>query len=686
MNPFWLFARRMLRYRLTLVLAIFCAALSAGSLGVGITGIAPILANVLKPPQEPTFRELAEEYNIRHAGEPGVMSDQFLDLLPRLPVAKGTLPDLAVAFNGNHSPSEQIPQSVIDQLAKDTIRRPQNLHDMATRLNASKWVAGRIPASWISVLPTEPYPTIVWIMCGLGLLTIFGGTFNFLHAFLSLTIVQRTVANIRREAFHRVLRLPLKDVVVGGVADKVSRILGDSAALESGFTSLLSKAVSQSFKGVAALAAAFYVEWRMTLGSLLLGPLLYTIIRRLGKRIRRASKKAMQSQAGLWGAATEALQGLRVVKVHTTERYEAGRFHKINKDVMRQMFKARTAKALSSPLVEALSIIVLGGLFVIPAHAVIQHSVQPDNLITAFAALFAAGASLKPLTGLINDIQQSSASAVRIQELLDAKPELGHDKSLPRLARHAASIEFKNITLTYPGSANPALKNVSLKVKHGQRVAVVGPNGSGKTTLLALVPRLFDPDAGTGGVFIDGNDIREFSVRSLRRQIGVVTQETVLFRGTVKGNIAYGADDATEERILAAAKKARAHEFISAMPQQYDSAVGEQGLTLSGGQRQRIAIARAVLRDPAILILDEATSMIDADSEGKIAEAVAEFSTGRTCLIVAHRLSTVINADLIVVMDQGQLVDQGTHAELMQRCQTYRLIAQNQLLKEEATK
>lgn len=675
----------MLRYRLTLVAAIFCAVLSAGSLGVGITGIAPILANILKPPQEPTFRELIEEYNQKHAGEPSVMPEEQMDRLqlPRTPVTDGSPQALARAFNGNHPPDQQIPQAVIDQLPTEAIRKPQNLHDMAARLNATAIVAGRIPPSWIEVLPRAPYPTIVWIMVGLGVLTVFGATFNFLYAFLSLTIVQRTVANIRREAFHRVLRLPLKDVVVGGVGDKVSRILGDSAALEAGFTSLLSKAVSQTFKGVAALGAALYIEWRMTVLSLALGPVLYTIIRRLGKRIRRASKKAMQSQGGLWSAATEALQGLRVVKVHTTERYEAGRFHRLNKDVMRQMFKARTAKALSSPLVEALSIIVLGGLFIIPAHAVIQHTVQADHLITAFAALFAAGASLKPLSGLINDIQQSSASAQRIQELLDAKPEPGHDNSLPRLGRHEASIEFKNITLTYPGSTNPALKNVSLKVEHGQRVAVVGPNGSGKTTLLALVPRLFDPDAGTGGVFIDGNDIREYSVRSLRRQIGVVTQETVLFRGTVKGNIAYGADDATEERILAAAKKARAHEFITAMPQGYDSAVGDQGLTLSGGQRQRIAIARAVLRDPAILILDEATSMIDADSESKIAEAVAEFSTGRTCLIVAHRLSTVINADLIVVMDQGQLVDQGTHAELMQRCQTYRLIAQTQLLKEE---
>ncbi len=555
------------------------------------------------------------------------------------------------------------------------------LPELAAKLNASRFVGGRIPGSWIAALPTDRMSAVVWIMLGMGLLTVVGSTLTFLHAFLSLTIVQRTIADIRRETFHRVIRLPLKSVVTGGAADTVSRIVGDTAALESGLTSLISKSVSQVFKGVGFFAAALVVEWRMSLGAIVLGPAFYTIIRRLGKRIRRAARSAMQSQAGLLSAAVESLQGLRVVKVHTTERYEAGRFHRINKDFMRMMFRVRTARAISSPLVEALSVIVLGGLFIIPAHAVIQKSLDPSDLITAFAALFAAGASLKPLTGIINDIQQSSASATRIRELLDAAPEPGHGKLLPKLSRHHDSIEFKDISLTYPGATTPALSHVSLKVPHGQRVAVVGPNGSGKTTLLALVPRLFDPDAGSGGIFIDGRDIREVSVRSLRRQIGVVTQETVLFRRSIRANIAYGADDATEERIVAAAKKARAHDFIAAMPQGYDSLVGEQGLTLSGGQRQRIAIARAVLREPAILILDEATSMIDADSEARIAEAVAEFSTGRTCLIVAHRLSTVINADCIVVMDQGRVVDQGTHAELMQRCETYRLIAQNQLLR-----
>jgi ABC-type multidrug transport system fused ATPase/permease subunit len=231
------------------------------------------------------------------------------------------------------------------------------------------------------------------------------------------------------------------------------------------------------------------------------------------------------------------------------------------------------------------------------------------------------------------------------------------------------------------------LSDVNLMIRHGERVAVVGPNGCGKTTLLALIPRLLDPDVETsngggtqGCVLIDGEDIRQVNLRSLRRQVGVVTQETVLFKRSVRGNITYGASGVSEEQMIAAAKQARAHEFISRLPHGYDTEVAEQGTSLSGGQRQRIAIARAILRDPAILILDEATSMIDAESEAQINAAINEFSRGRTTLIVAHRLSTVLSADRIVVMDQGKIVDSGGHAELLSRCEIYRQLARHQLL------
>ncbi len=555
----------------------------------------------------------------------------------------------------------------------------QTLRTLAEEANDEPWMpaALRMSDAFIATLTDDRFKTVLIIIAGLGVLTLLGGAANFLHAYFSLTVVQRTVTRVRRDAFHSVIRLPLKRVVAGGASDIVSRIVNDTAALGAGLTALLSRAVAQVTKGIAGLAAAFIADWRLGLVSVAVAPLLYTIIRRLGKRIRRASREALRSQAGLYGAASEALQGLRVVKVHTTERYEAGRFHRINKRVMREMLRVRTARAIASPLVEVVSIVVLGFLALIAAKAIIDDQLEPERFITALIALGAAGASLKPLTGLVNDIQSSAPAAQRIAELLDAEPEPGHDSRLPRLPRHRESIAFEGVAFAYPGAGEPALRGIDLRIPFGERVAFVGPNGSGKTTLLSLVPRLFDPDAGR--VLIDGRDIREVGVRSLRRHIGVVTQEVVLFRGSVAANIAYGAEGVTRERVEEAARKARADEFIRQLPDGYDTELAEQGLSLSGGQRQRLAIARAILRDPAILILDEATSMIDAESEARIAEAIAEFHGGRTCLIVAHRLSTVLNADRIVVLDAGRVVDQGPHGELIGRCETYRQLVRHQL-------
>ncbi len=536
-----------------------------------------------------------------------------------------------------------------------------------------------VPYSVIERLPDDPFVGAVYVVAGLTLLTVFGAAANFLHVYLALTVVNRTTADLRRKAFHRLIRLPLKDVVASGPSDAVSRIINDTNALSTGFNALLSKGLAQVTQGIAALAAALIADFRLAGIGLLLGPVLAALIRKLGKRIRRAAKAALVSQGGLHSAALEAMQGLRVVKVHTTERFEAGRFHRFNKQVMAEQNRVRTARALASPVIDVMGIAVIGGLSLVAVRAIIEGKLAPDTFLVTLAALGAAAAALKPLSGIINDIQQSAGGADRIAELMRPAPEAGHDHALPKLARHARSIEFNNVTFTYPRQSRAALDGVTLTIEHGRTVAFVGPNGSGKTTLLAMVPRLFDPDQNGGSVLIDGRDIREVSVRSLRRQIGVVTQETVLFRGSIASNIAYGAENATMERIVHAAKRARAHEFILEQPRAYDTEVAEQGLTLSGGQRQRLAIARAVLRDPAVLILDEATSMVDADSEAKIAQALADFGAGRTCLIVAHRLSTVMNADTIVVMDQGRVVDQGRHGELLERCDTYRLIARHQL-------
>ena len=568
---------------------------------------------------------------------------------------------------------------VLDQIAAPEGER-KGLPDFGANVNARLPAGIQIPQTWLDALPSTPWSAIFAIVVGLGVLTLIGGTGQFLHAFLSLTVVHRTVTGIRREAFHKVLRLPLATVVSGGSSDIISRIVNDTTALGQGFNALISKAVLQAGRGAIGLIVALCINVWLTGIGLLVTPVLYLLIRKLGKRIKRASRKALESQSKLYGSAAEALNAMRVVKVHTTERYEAGRFHRQNKEVLRQLLRVRTARALASPLVEVLSLIGVGALGLVAMKAILDGKLQVTEVAIVLGGLGLAAGSLKPLTGLINDVQSSAGAAERVRALLASEPEPGHDNRFPRLVRHRSAIELDSVTFTYPGADVPALREVSLRVEHGQTVAIVGPNGSGKTTLLAMLPRLFDPDLGR--VLIDDVDIATCSIRSLRRQIGMVTQEVVVFAGTIADNIAYGAEGPTSERIEEAARRARAHEFIKNLPNGYETVVGEQGATLSGGQRQRIAIARAILRDPAILILDEATSMIDADSEAKIADAVTEFSEGRTCLVIAHRLSTVLGADRIVVMDAGRIVDEGSHTELLDRCETYRLIAQHQLITE----
>ncbi|MDF1869686.1 MAG: ABC transporter ATP-binding protein [Phycisphaerales bacterium] len=562
----------------------------------------------------------------------------------------------------------------------DTILEPghRGLPQLAEEYANEGWTQGLLTEDFIAALPEGPFDAVMWIMITLGVLTIFGAFANFMHQYLALTVVQRSIAMIRRRAFGQVIHLPLKTIVAEGPTEAISRIVNDTEALSAGYVALLSKAVAQITKGIIALVVALVTNWQLAIVALLLMPILAVVIRKLGKRIRRASERALSSRAGLYRAATESLQGMRVVKVHTTERYEAGRFGRINKDVLHQQLRIRTARAIAGPLIETITVFTLGALTLVAVKLILDGHLDKSEFMTVLVALAIAGASIKPITGLVNDIQQSGAAADRLQRLLNEDAEPGHDIRMPKLPRHSESLVFNKVSFLYPGGSSRAVADVSLKIRAGETVAFVGPNGCGKTTLLSLVPRLFDPNDGQ--VLVDGIDITRIRVRSLRRQIGVVTQEVVLFKGTIRDNIAYGNINASDEQIRQAADRARATQFINQFDDGFETHVGEQGLTLSGGQRQRIAIARAILRDPAILILDEATSMVDAESERLIGEVLSTFCTNRTTLIVAHRLSTVLGADRIVVMDQGSIVATGTHEELLESCKLYQSLAQHQLI------
>jgi ABC-type multidrug transport system fused ATPase/permease subunit len=555
------------------------------------------------------------------------------------------------------------------------------LPDLAAQFNArGHWFS--VPQQVIARLPTGRFEGVVLIVGFIVILTVLGGAANFMHQFLSQALAAKTVAQIRQEAFRHVINLPLSQVMARGPSEFVARIVRDAAELQRGFTALTSKAVTHLLKGLAAFAAALIFHWKLALTAAIVSPLLVVVIRKLGKRIRRGTRGSLQAQQGLLRVATEALHGLRAVKANTGERQTAGWFLRINKVVVQQELRIRMARALTAPVVETLSILAVGGIAILAAKAIIAGTLAFETFALALGALAMAAASFRPLTSLANTIHAASAPAQRLAEVLSEPGEVSSGALTRGLPPHRISIQFEDICFTYPEAGRPALEAVSLAIPAGERLALVGPNGSGKTTLVSLLPRLLEPESGR--VLIDGVNIATVNLRSLRQQIGVVTQETVLFRGTVAENIGFGsgcAGAAGRERIEDAARRAHADEFIRDLPHGYDTDLSERGASLSGGQRQRLAIARAVLRDPSILILDEATSQIDAESEAHINAALAEFCRGRTSLLIAHRLSTVLNADRIVVMDDGRIAAQGTHEQLLSNCELYQRLTQTQLVR-----
>ncbi|MDZ4830123.1 MAG: ABC transporter ATP-binding protein [Phycisphaerae bacterium] len=562
---------------------------------------------------------------------------------------------------------------------RDGSANPQSLAaEWVERHGASLGFLHDAAASLVAYLPTKAFDGVALIMAGIAALTIVGAAANFMHQWCSLTLVTRVTAAIRLECFRHVLHLPLSTVVRRGPAELVSRVNKDSVELQRGFLALTSKALAQVTKGLAGFAAAVWFDWRLTLVAVVVAPVVAVVLRKFGKRIRRGTRGALRAQEDLLRTSNESMQGLRAVKTATAEREALSRFGRANRVTVREELVVRTARAASGPIVESIAVFVVIGLALIAAKQILAGTMPLDRFILALAGLAVAGGSFKPVTALLNDIQASEAPAQRLQELLVLPTEGKRERSLPAFPRHGSSLRFDDVSFRYGDESPWTLREVSLEIHHGEIVAFVGPNGCGKTTLVSLLPRLMDPSEGR--VLLDGVDLLAGNLRSLREQIGVVTQEAVLIADTVAANIRFGLTGVSFDAIERAARRARAHDFIMKLPDGYATKVSEQGASLSGGQRQRIAIARAILREPALLIMDEATSQIDAESEDEINRAVKEFAVGRTVLIVAHRLSSVIGADRIVVMDGGRIVDVGRHDALADRCDVYRRLVRTQLV------
>jgi ATP-binding cassette, subfamily B, bacterial MsbA len=525
-------------------------------------------------------------------------------------------------------------------------------------------------------LATNPTKALIQIVGVFIILCLVGSVFRYYQQFLGMNVANRVIMDLRRKMYDRVLNLPTSFFAQKGTADIMSRLTSNTNTLTDGVAMAFGKAIQEPIKAAAALITAFILDWKLTLMIVVSVPFLGLLIRKFSKHMRKASRKALESWALMLGIVNETLIAARVVKAYSAGGFERRRFSRINKRLLKEQKKLNHYNALSRPVIETLAVILTSIPMLVAAHWVLQGKVDKEAF---FTLLVLFGAMLEPMRKLADvnaRVQQSNAAATRVFEVIDMEPEPNIKNDLPKLARHARNIEFKDITFSYPGHTEVVLQNVSFNVLAGQSVAVVGGNGSGKTTLLNLVSRLYIPTSGQ--ILVDGVDTATVSVRSLRRQIGLVTQDTLLFADTIYNNIAYGSRHATEDQVMEASRRSYADEFIRGLPDGYKTRVGEHGVRLSGGQKQRIAIARAILREPAILILDEAMSQIDSDSEAKITTALQAFTKDRTTFVIAHRFSTVVNADMIVCLDHGNVVGIGTHTQLLDSCLQYRKLYENQ--------
>jgi subfamily B ATP-binding cassette protein MsbA len=433
---------------------------------------------------------------------------------------------------------------------------------------------------------------------------------------------------------------------------------------------LLRDAVSRAITGIAKdlvsviglVAVMFYQDWRLACLVVFVFPAAGIFMRKVGKKSRKASTKTQEATGDLSAHLSDTLEAARVVKAYGMEAGETARARNAVEKRLKQIMVMTRVRAITSPLMEGLGGIAIGLAIMYGGYRGIEGEMTLGAFMSFLAALLMAYQPVKSLAGLNNSLQEGLAAAQRIFSLLDVIPTIGEKSDAQNLVIKDANVRFENVSFSYDDKTS-AVRNVDLEVPHGQTVALVGPSGSGKTTLLNLLLRFYD--VTDGAIRIDGQDLREISLASMRRAMALVTQDTVLFDETIGANISYGRPNASADEIAKAAKLAAADGFICEMPEGYDTLAGENGVKLSGGQRQRLAIARAILKDAPILLLDEATSALDTESERQVQEALEQLRRGRTTLVVAHRLSTVMGADMIHVLDKGRIVESGKHADLL---------------------
>lgn len=494
---------------------------------------------------------------------------------------------------------------------------------------------------------------------------VLKSAFSYGQNYLMNYVGNHIVTDIRQELFGRMVRLPVSYHDSNTSGRLVSRVINDVTLMANAIAGVLKDIFQQGLTFLAMLGVIFYQNWKLGSLSMIVIPLAAVTMVRMGKRLRALGKSGQEQMGDMASTLQETLSGIRMVKAYGRESAEAERFKDSNKAFLTTTMKAIQVSSLGSSHIEVIGVVGVAVIIWYGGSLVISGDMTPGAFFSFLAAMFMVFTPLRRLSGSNNTIQQALAAAERVFGVIDLETEQETDRGQVAMPPVTQSVVYQDVTFLYEGQTVPALSDVDLVIPAGQMVAVVGSSGSGKTTLANLLPRFYHPTAGA--VLIDGVDIQSFTLASLRAQIGIVSQEVVLFDDTVFNNIAFGRQHAAEADVVQAAKLAYAHDFIERLPQGYSTMVGEKGIKLSGGERQRLAIARAILRDPPLLILDEATSALDTESERVVQLALTNLMAHRTTLVIAHRLSTVQRADRIVVLDRGTIVETGTHDELLLR-------------------
>lgn len=528
--------------------------------------------------------------------------------------------------------------------------------------------AGNLYIPWIikdmidEVLADKNGTMLNWIAASIIAIFIVRGLFWYGQNYLMSYIGQSVIIDIRAAVFKKLQRLSVSFYDKNKTGTIMSYVTNDVNALQSAMVENTIEMITEGFILIGSVVAMIYLDWRLTLFTVCTFPVVLWFMEFFGKKIRKTGGRIQECTADITSVLQESVASARVIKSFVREDYEVDRFDVENKANFRANMKNAQLMATLTPVVELVAAIGVTMIIWYGGNNVINGTITAGSLVAFLTYAVNISNPIKRLTRVIGNIQKALAAAQRVFMIIDMPEEIAESRDAKQLPEVSGKVEFQNVSFAYNDKGN-VITDLSFSVKPGEVIAIVGPSGAGKSTIANLLPRFYD--VNKGDIKIDGHSVREVTLDSLREQVGIVPQETMLFNGSVYNNILYGRLDATKEEIEAAAKAANAHDFIMQLTDGYETKLGDRGVNLSGGQRQRIAIARAILKNPRILILDEATSALDTESERVVQEALDRLMVGRTSFVIAHRLSTVKNADKILVLEKGNLVESGTHDELL---------------------